>query len=92
MFRFTIRDLLWLMVVVGMACGWCINNRELNFRLSESEGQVARHKALYSNERKRRLIQEDANASHMRRIDARLANEADRRIVAEQALTPKRPS
>jgi hypothetical protein len=22
MFRFTIRDLLWLMVVVAMACGW----------------------------------------------------------------------
>jgi cell division protein FtsB len=22
MFRFTIRDLLWLMVVVGLACGW----------------------------------------------------------------------
>ena len=22
MFRFTIRDVLWLMVVVGMACGW----------------------------------------------------------------------
>jgi hypothetical protein len=22
MFRFTIRDVLWLMVVVGMGCGW----------------------------------------------------------------------
>ena len=22
MFRFTIRDVLWLMVVVGLACGW----------------------------------------------------------------------
>jgi hypothetical protein len=25
MFRFTIRDLLWLMVVAGLACGWWIS-------------------------------------------------------------------
>ena len=30
MFRFTIRDLLWLMVVVGLACGWGISHRRLN--------------------------------------------------------------
>ena len=24
--RFTIRDLLWLMVVVGLACGWLIEH------------------------------------------------------------------
>jgi len=28
MFRFTIRDLLWLMVVVGLAVGWCVDNRD----------------------------------------------------------------
>ena len=27
MFRFTIRDLLWLMVVVGMALGWWLDHR-----------------------------------------------------------------
>jgi hypothetical protein len=27
MFRFTIRDVLWLTVVVGMACGWWLDNR-----------------------------------------------------------------
>jgi hypothetical protein len=27
MFRFTIRDLLWLMVVVGLAVGWLAENR-----------------------------------------------------------------
>jgi hypothetical protein len=26
MFRFTIRDLLWLMVVVGMGVGWCVEH------------------------------------------------------------------
>jgi hypothetical protein len=29
MFRFTIRDVLWLMVVVGLACGWCVNRQWL---------------------------------------------------------------
>ena len=28
MFRFTIRDVLWLTVVVGLACGWGIEHRE----------------------------------------------------------------
>jgi len=27
MFRFTIRDVLWLMVVVGLAIGWWVDNR-----------------------------------------------------------------
>lgn len=29
MFRFTIRDLLWLTVVVAMAVGWLVNRRAL---------------------------------------------------------------
>jgi hypothetical protein len=28
MFRFTIRDLLWLMALVGMACGWWLEHRQ----------------------------------------------------------------
>ncbi|HEY2414775.1 MAG TPA: hypothetical protein VGI40_21195 [Pirellulaceae bacterium] len=28
MFRFTIRDLLWLIVVVAMGCGWWFDRRE----------------------------------------------------------------
>jgi hypothetical protein len=28
MLRFTIRDLLWLMVVVGMGAGWWVSSRE----------------------------------------------------------------
>ena len=28
MFRFTIRDVLWLRVVVGLACGWGIEMRQ----------------------------------------------------------------
>jgi hypothetical protein len=30
MFRFTIRDVLWLTVVVGLACGWWIYARAMN--------------------------------------------------------------
>ena len=29
MLRFTIRDLLWLMVVVGLACGWWMDLQKL---------------------------------------------------------------
>jgi len=29
MFRFTIRDVLWLMVVVGLACGWWMDRRQI---------------------------------------------------------------
>ena len=31
MFRFTIRDVLWLMVVVGLACGWWQERGRANF-------------------------------------------------------------
>jgi len=33
MFRFTIRDVLWLMVVVGLAIGWWL---EIGFQTSKS--------------------------------------------------------
>ena len=38
MFRFTIRDLLWLMVVVGLSVGWWVDRvtpREANFDVCE---------------------------------------------------------
>jgi len=34
MFRFTIRDLLWLMVVVGMGCIWLLDRRHLSAELA----------------------------------------------------------
>jgi len=39
MFRFTIRDVLWLTVVVAMAVGWWID-RDRTWRQSESSRQV----------------------------------------------------
>jgi hypothetical protein len=32
MFRFTIRDVLWLTVVVGLACGWWMEHRQAVFQ------------------------------------------------------------
>jgi hypothetical protein len=32
MFRFTIRDMMWLMVVVGMAVGWLLTAQRGTYR------------------------------------------------------------
>ena len=37
MFRFTIRDVLWLMVVVALALGWFLENRHLRSRAAKAE-------------------------------------------------------
>jgi len=37
MFRFTIRDVLWLTVVVGLAIGWGIDRGRLAGALSRAE-------------------------------------------------------
>jgi hypothetical protein len=36
MFRFTIRDVLWLMAIVGLAVGWVIDHRRLDERLTKA--------------------------------------------------------
>jgi hypothetical protein len=35
MFRFTIRDVLWLMMVVGLACGWWMDRRGMQSQIAE---------------------------------------------------------
>jgi hypothetical protein len=49
MFRFTIRDLLWLMVVVGLAVGWSLDDsllrreqRRLSVDLAKNKRELAR--------------------------------------------------
>jgi len=34
MFRFTIRDVLWLTVVVGLGCGWWLDHKRQNAAMS----------------------------------------------------------
>jgi hypothetical protein len=41
MFRFTIRDLMWLMVVVGLSVGWWIEHRTADARQWEEVMNVA---------------------------------------------------
>src|SRR4051794_9398754 len=42
--RFTIRDLLWLMVVVGLAAGWFIDQRSSDARVNALKAE--RHKYI----------------------------------------------
>ena len=40
MFRFTIRDVLWLMVVVAMGVAWWMDHSRIQSQLVRSEGQL----------------------------------------------------
>jgi hypothetical protein len=46
MFRFTIRDLLWLMVVAGMGVGWWLTSRE-STALRAQNGELLRQNNHY---------------------------------------------
>src|SRR4051812_5161036 len=46
-FRFTIRDLLWLMLVVGMALGWWMDRSNVARHDAESSRQAADFKSRY---------------------------------------------
>jgi hypothetical protein len=45
LFRFTIRDVLWLTVVVGLAVGWLLDRRILASKLSSLEAEKSRAEA-----------------------------------------------
>jgi hypothetical protein len=74
MFRFTIRDVLWLTVVVGLGFGWLLS-------------EVSRQRALENSQRwkDRATMLETTYEKNLQRMNARLANEADRRVAAEKA-------
>jgi hypothetical protein len=42
MFRFTIRDVLWLTVVVAMACGWAVDRSSLHWRYQQANAAMER--------------------------------------------------
>jgi len=61
MFRFTIRDVLWLTVVVGLVCGWWIDReqatRSSNMRANHSEAlRRGMEKAQRDRDRYRRYL------------------------------------
>ena len=45
MFRFTIRDVLWLTVVVGLAVGWFVEHRATERRFAAQEAKLAAQEA-----------------------------------------------
>jgi hypothetical protein len=45
MFRFTIRDVLWLMLAVGLGTGWFVEHRQqvaLRLKQAEIQGELVR--------------------------------------------------
>jgi len=48
MFRFTIRDVLWLMLVVGMAVGWWLQFAKLNEAERQNAAMRRRNNAMKS--------------------------------------------
>jgi hypothetical protein len=49
MFRFTIRDLLWLMVVVGLGVGWWIDRSNAKEATLKAVSHIARQWAMEVN-------------------------------------------
>jgi hypothetical protein len=47
MFRFTIRDVLWLMVVVGLGVGWWLDSRE-SISLRAKNAELLRQNTHYA--------------------------------------------
>jgi hypothetical protein len=45
MFRFTIRDVLWLMVVVGLSASWWIDNKRIEAEVAKLAGERRSMKA-----------------------------------------------
>jgi len=44
--RFTIRDVLWMMLVLGIALGWLIQAERLNEEITKARIDVERERAL----------------------------------------------
>jgi hypothetical protein len=43
MFRFRIRDVLWLMLVVGLACAWYVDNHKKVAQIERLRDQLGIH-------------------------------------------------
>jgi len=62
MFRFTIRDVLWLTLVIGLAIGWWLSARHWNSRnhlLTEKNEQLQQEVSLANKQAKRANDQSD---------------------------------
>ena len=69
MFRFTIRDLLWLMVVVAVSCGWWLEarrspSRQTEFRASAMERALKNNGYRVEQPNPRRVIITGQGTAH----------------------------
>src|SRR5262245_52115969 len=48
MFRFTIRDVLWLMMVVGLSVGWCLQQTQVKGQIQEQRAKLAHYESKIS--------------------------------------------
>jgi hypothetical protein len=53
MFRFTIRDVLWLTVAVALICGWISDRARLQLRLAEAEVRIRQWELSVDQEKSR---------------------------------------
>jgi hypothetical protein len=60
MLRFTIRDVLWLMVVVGLVAGWWIDRQQMGSKVEESAMEQLNSR-MRADDLARRLREVDPN-------------------------------
>jgi len=58
--RFSIRDMIWLTIIVAILCGWWLNNSHMRqvLWLSGREREMAQNEALFERQRALRLDQD----------------------------------
>jgi hypothetical protein len=82
MFRFTIRDVLWLMVVVGLACAWLLTLHLESLRYARLAEETERV-------RQRTLKQEFDAKLTIGVLEGQIESEKQKRIDAEEHFKTK---
>src|SRR5688572_1290969 len=74
MFRFTIRDVLWLMVVVGVSCAWLLSRQREAVQRAQMEEFSAQ------------LARRSASSALTRTLENELSRERTQRTILERKL------
>jgi hypothetical protein len=93
MFRFTIRDVLWLMVVIAMGLGWCLD-RDAVMRSAWRDSNSFYHYRIDHEKTKRALHDAERQALRFQQDRERLEEEVrEKQLLNEQLLAaPSRPT
>jgi hypothetical protein len=91
MFRFTIRDVLWVMVVAGLAASWCKDRMSMATTMAKAAAELSAEREKLSAERKAATVKRrEADARYKSAIDAqthwsKLAEQAKSNAAARVA-------